>query len=109
MGGIPPCAPPNLPFSPLTWMLTSSLHCLRVSRRSTSTLGTTWKRDCQDGGGGPWDSIEAPGHGAAPTFTAQTFSRPQSNTFRMVPKEPLATKPRIWEEGGGTGAVHAME
>lgn len=23
-------------------MLTSSLHCLRVSRRSTSTLGTTW-------------------------------------------------------------------
>lgn len=33
--GVPP-GPPNL-----TWMLTSSLHCLRVSRRSTSTLGTT--------------------------------------------------------------------
>lgn len=39
---------------PLTWMLTSSLHCLRVSRRSTSTLGTTWggARHCQVGGQG---------------------------------------------------------
>lgn len=92
-GGVPPCAPPP-PFSPLTWMLTSSLHCLRVSRRSTSTLGTTWKRGRQDGGGF-CGSTEPPGCGAALTFTAQTFSLPQSNTFRMVPKEPLATKPRI--------------
>lgn len=94
-GGVPPCAPPPPPpFSPLTWMLTSSLHCLRVSRRSTSTLGTTWKRGRQDGGGF-CGSTEPPGCGAALTFTAQTFSLPQSNTFRIVPKEPLATKPRI--------------
>lgn len=26
-----------------TWMLTSSLHCLRVSRCRTFTLGTTYK------------------------------------------------------------------
>lgn len=94
MGGFLLVSPPPPPFSPLTWMLTSSLHCLRVSRRSTSTLGTTWKRGRQDGGGF-CGSTEPPGCGAALTFTAQTFSLPQSNTFRMVPKEPLATKPRI--------------
>lgn len=80
------------PGPPLTWMLTSSLHCLRVSRRSTSTLGTTWggealsRRRTRTGRGT---------QGSAPTFTAQTFSFPQSSTLRMVPKEPLATKPRI--------------
>lgn len=80
------------PGPPLTWMLTSSLHCLRVSRRSTSTLGTTWggealsRRGTRTGRGT---------QGSAPTFTAQTFSFPQSSTLRMVPKEPLATKPRI--------------
>lgn len=103
-----PTAAPNLPpppragvppGPPLTWMLTSSLHCLRVSRRSTSTLGTTLggTRGCHRGLG---TGTHGP-PGAVPTFTAQTFSRPQSSTLRMVPKEPLATKPRIW--GGSRG------
>lgn len=50
---IPPPTPPQIP--PLTWMLTSSLHCFRVSRRSTSTLGITWggaRWGCRGGRGG---------------------------------------------------------
>lgn len=52
------------------WMLTSSLHCLTVSLCRTFTLGTT--------------------------FTANIAFWVQSSTFRTVPKEPLATRPKIF-------------
>lgn len=100
-GGIPPCVP--LQPSLLSPNLDADFFLALLKGVTAQHLH--FGHDLEEGlsgwGGGPWDSIEAPGHGAAPTFTAQTFSRPQSNTFRMVPKEPLATKPRIWEEGRG--------
>ena len=45
------------------------------------------------------------GSALVPTFTANTAFWPQSNTLRTVPKEPLATRPKICTEKWRTGQL----
>lgn len=93
------------PAPPLTWMLTSSLHCLRVSRRSTSTLGTTWggeglsRRGTRTGGGtrAPGTSTHLDGADLLPP-TVQHFEDGPEGAFGHEAQDLR----------GGTGAEHAM-
>lgn len=87
-------AAPHAPALAGTWMLTSSLHCFRVSRRSTSTLGTTCERhgrgERERHGLGTGRAVQD-GHSPSP--------RPPSPACSPAPSGPCRTSP--WPQSPG--------